>query len=87
MISRTTKVKLYKTLIVPVLIYGAEYWTLTDSDERMLDMFERKVLRPILESVCVNGKWRTRQYFIYGIGCRSKIVLALRDNRHNISIV
>ena len=43
MLSRTTKLKLYNALIVPVLIYGAEAWTLTDSDERTLDMFERKV--------------------------------------------
>ena len=47
MLSRTTKLKLYNTLIVPVLIYGAEELTLTDSDKRMLDMFERKVLRTI----------------------------------------
>ena len=47
MLSRKTKLKLYNTLIVPVLIYGAETRTLTDSDEGMLDMFERKVLRTI----------------------------------------
>ena len=32
----------------------------TDSDERMLDMFERKVLRTIYGPVCVDGEWRTR---------------------------
>ena len=60
MLSRTTKLKLYNTLIVPVLIYCAEAWTLTDSDERMLDMFERKVLWTIYGPVCVDGEWRTR---------------------------
>ena len=59
MLSRTTKLKLYNTLIVPVLIYCAEAWTLTDSDERMLDMFERKVLRTIYGPFCVDGEWRT----------------------------
>ena len=56
MLSRTTKLKLYNTLIVPVLIYGAETGTLTDSD----DMFERKVLRTIYGPVRVDGEWRTR---------------------------
>ena len=56
MLSRTTKFKVYNTLIVPVLMYGAEAWTLTDSD----DMFERKVLRTIYGPVCVDGEWRTR---------------------------
>ena len=60
MLSRTTKLILYNTLIVPVLIYGAEAWTLTDSNERMLDMFERKVLRTIYGPVCFDGEWRTR---------------------------
>ena len=32
MLSRTTKLKLYNTLLVPVLIYGAEAGALTDSD-------------------------------------------------------
>ena len=41
MLSRTTKLKLYNTLIVPVLNYGAEEWILTNSDE----VFQRKVLR------------------------------------------
>ena len=54
MLSRTTKLKLYNTLIVTVLIYGV------DSDKRMLDMFERKVLWTIYGPVCVDGEWRTR---------------------------
>ena len=60
MFSRTTKLKLYNTLKFPVLIYRAEAWTLTDSDARILDMFERKVLRTIYGPVCVDGEWRTR---------------------------
>ena len=56
MLSRTTKLKQYNTLIVPVFNYGGETWTLTDSDERMLDMFKRKVLRNIYGPVCVDGE-------------------------------
>ena len=57
LLSRTSKVKLYNTLIVTVLIYASEAWILTDSDERMLVMFKNKVLRTIYGPVCVDGKW------------------------------
>ena len=34
---------LYKSLILPVLLYGAESWTMTSSDEQALGVFERKM--------------------------------------------
>ena len=60
MLSRTIKVKLYDTLIVPVLIYGVEAFSLTVSSEGLLDMFERKVLKIKYSPVYVDGEWRTR---------------------------
>lgn len=59
-ISRSTKIRLYKTLIIPVVTYGSEAWTLTKSDETALLIFERKVLRKIFGAVCENGVWRRR---------------------------
>jgi len=41
-ISRNIKTLLYKTLIRPVLIYGAETWALSKQDEYRLSVFERK---------------------------------------------
>ena len=56
--------------MVPVLIYGAEAWTLTDSDEKMIDLIERKVLRMIYGPVSIECEWRTRYnhevYLLYG---------------------
>ena len=49
---------LYKTLIIPVLKYGAESWTMTKADESTLGRFERKVLRVIYGPVCIEGEWR-----------------------------
>ena len=34
-------------------------WALTDSDERMLDMLERKDLSTIYGPACVGDEWRT----------------------------
>lgn len=62
-ISRKTKLTIYKTLIVPVLTYGSETWTLSKTDENALLIFERKILRKILGAVVENGFWRRRYNF------------------------
>ncbi|WP_333765085.1 hypothetical protein [Streptomyces sp. IBSBF 2390] len=58
LVRRNTKIKIYKTLILPVLMYGAEAWTLSAADKTMLGVFERKILRMIYGPVCSNGEWR-----------------------------
>jgi sorting nexin-29 len=41
-LSIKNKVKLYKTLIRPLLAYGFETWVLSKADETILGVFERK---------------------------------------------
>jgi len=38
------KIKIYRTLILPVVLYGCETWSLTLREERRLRVFEEKVL-------------------------------------------
>ena len=45
---------------MPVLLYGAETWTLTSSDEQALGVIERKILRKIYGPFCDRGEWRLR---------------------------
>ena len=59
-LSRRTKLALYKTLIIPVLVYGAESWTLSAADEKSLGTFERKVLRKIYGPIFADGEYRRR---------------------------
>jgi hypothetical protein len=42
------KVKIYKTIIPPVVLYGCETWSLTLREEHRLRVFENRVLRRIL---------------------------------------
>jgi len=58
--SRKYKVIMYKTLIKPVLMYGAETWVLSKADELRLEVFERKILRRIYWPVCEGVTWRSR---------------------------
>ena len=46
-LTRATKIILYKTLIRPVVSYGAEAWTLTKKEEVVLLICERKIFRRI----------------------------------------
>jgi hypothetical protein len=41
------KIKIYKTIILPVVLYGSETWSLTLREEYRLSVFENKVIRTI----------------------------------------
>jgi hypothetical protein len=47
LLSRNVKVKTYKTIILPVVLYGCETWSLTLRKEHRLRVFENRVLRRI----------------------------------------
>jgi hypothetical protein len=54
------KVRIYKTVILPVVLYGCETWSLTVREEHKLRVFENRVLRRIFEPKRdgVTGGWR-----------------------------
>ena len=54
------KIKMYRTIILPVVLYGCETWSLTLREERKLRVFENRVLRRAFGSKRdeVTGKWR-----------------------------
>jgi sorting nexin-29 len=47
LLSKNVKVRIYKTIILPVVLYGCETWSLTLREEHKLRMFENKVLKRI----------------------------------------
>jgi hypothetical protein len=55
-----TKIKIYKTIILPVVVYGCETWPLTLREKRRLKVFENRVLRRIFgpKRCEVAGEWR-----------------------------
>ena len=58
LLSNNFKIKIYRTIILPV-VYGCETWSLTLRVERRLRVFENRVLRRIFgpERDEVTGKW------------------------------
>jgi hypothetical protein len=47
LLSTNVKVKIYKTIILPVVLYGCEIWSLALREEHRLRVFEKRVLRRI----------------------------------------
>jgi hypothetical protein len=51
-------IRIYKTVILPVVLYGCEAWTLTLGEEHVLRDFENRVLRIFVPKMEVDGLWR-----------------------------
>jgi hypothetical protein len=59
LLSKNVKVRIYKTIILPVVLYRCETWPLTVREEHKLRVFENRVLRRIFGSKRdgVTGGW------------------------------
>jgi hypothetical protein len=57
---RRIQVRIYKTVILPVVLYGCETWSLTVREEHKLRVFENRMLRRIFgpKRDGVTGGWR-----------------------------
>jgi hypothetical protein len=60
-IRTSVKTQINKTLIRPVVTYGFETWTLTKSDENLLKIFDRKILRKFYGLIQEGDTWRNRK--------------------------
>jgi hypothetical protein len=60
LLSRNVNAKIYKTIILPVVLYGCETWSLTLREEHRLMVSENRVLRRIFgpKRDEVTGDWR-----------------------------
>jgi len=60
LLSKNLKIKIHRTIILPVVLYGCETWSLTLREERKLRVFENVVSRRIFgpRRDEVTGEWR-----------------------------
>jgi hypothetical protein len=60
LLPKNLKIRMYKSMILPVVVYGCETWSLTLRREHRLRVFENRVLKRIFEPRRdeVTGEWR-----------------------------
>ena len=58
LIDRSTNVKIYSTLVHPVVTCGAETWSRTVADKSAYRSVERRIIRKVFGPVRDRGEWR-----------------------------
>jgi hypothetical protein len=60
LLSKITKIRVYRTIILPLVLYGCETWSLTLREDQRLRVFENRVLRRIFgpKRDEATGDWR-----------------------------
>ena len=84
LLSRNLKIKIYRTIILPVVVCGCETWSFTLREERSLGVFENRVLRRIFgpKRDEVTEEWRKlRNEEINDLYCSSSTVRMIKSRR------
>jgi len=60
LLARHLKFKVHRTIILPLVLYGCETWSLTQTERRRMGLFENRVLRRTFgpKRNDVRGQWR-----------------------------
>jgi len=60
LLSKNLNIKIYRNIILPVVLYGCETWSLILREERRLRVFENRVLRRTFgpKRDGVTGEWK-----------------------------
>jgi len=84
LLSKKLKIKIYRTIILPIVLYGCETWSLTLKEERRLRVFENRVLRRVFgpKRDEVTREWRKlHNEKLSDLYCSPNIVRVVKSRR------
>jgi hypothetical protein len=84
LLSRNVKIKIYKTIILPVVLYGSETLSLTSREEYRLRVFENRVFSRIFgpNRDEVTGGWRKlHNEELHGLYSSPSIIRVIKARR------
>jgi hypothetical protein len=84
LLHKNVKIKIYRTIILPVVLYGCESWSLTLREECRLRVFENRVLRSIFgpKRDEVTGEWRIlHNKELYALYSSPNIIRVIKSRR------
>jgi hypothetical protein len=84
LVSKNAETKRYRTIILPVVLYGFETWLLTLREECRLRGFENRVLRRIFgpKRDEVTGEWRRlHNKELYALYSSPNIIRVIKSRR------
>jgi hypothetical protein len=84
LLSKNVKIKIYRTITLPVVLYGCGSWSLTLREESRLRVFENKVLRKIFgpKRDDVTEEWRRlRNKELYALYSSPNIIRVIKSRR------
>ena len=83
-IQKKRKIKIYRSLILPVVLYGFETWSVTLSEEYRLRVFKNRMLRRILgpkRNKVTGEQRRLHNQQLYGLYCSPNIIQVIKSRR------
>jgi len=81
LLSKNLNIKIYRTIILPFVLYGCETWSLILREEHRLRVFENRMLRRIFgpKRGEVTGEWRKlSNEELNGLYCSPNIVQVIK---------
>ena len=83
LLSKNLKIKIYRSIILPVVLYGCETWSLTLREECRLRVFENRVLRRVFgpKRDEVTGEWRKLHEELNDVYSLPNIVRVVKSRR------
>ena len=88
LLSKNLKIKIYRTIILPTVLYGCETWSPTLREEHRLRVFENRVLRRIFgpKRDGGTGEWRKlHNEELNGLYCSPNIVRMIKWRRMRLA--